>query len=221
VGKGTFITLEGIEGCGKTTQAKRIFGYLKKKKIPCILTREPGGSSLSERIRSLVLNPENKGIVRKAELLLYIASRAQHIEDIIKPSLENGKVVICDRFSDATIAYQGGGRRFEKEEVLWLNNFATGKLKPDLTILLDVPVEVGFERIENKKRIGKDRIEEENLEFHRRVRKTYLNLAKEFPDRIKVVDGNDGIEEVWRRVKKIVDEELNYKYSILDLDIRI
>lgn len=207
--RGVFITLEGIEGCGKTTQSKRIFGYLKGKGIPCILTREPGGSALSEKIRNLVLNPKNKGIVRKAELLLYLASRAQHIEEVIKPALEKEKVVICDRFSDATTAYQGGGRGFKKEEVMWLNNFASGSLKPDLTILLDVPVEVGFERIENKKRMRKDRIEEEEIEFHTRVRKTYLNLSKEFPERIKIVDGNNGVKQVWMRVKKIVDERLN------------
>jgi len=187
---GLFITFEGIEGSGKTTQAKRLYKYLKKKKIPCIFTREPGGPRISEKIRRLLLDAENYGMSKKTELLLYAASRAEHVSRIIRPALKIGKVVISDRFSDSTFAYQGGGRKISMRTARMINDFATERLKPNLTFIIDLPVRVGLKRLSKT-----DRIEKEREEFHIRVRSEYLKIAKEEPQRVKIIDGTKGVEE--------------------------
>jgi len=187
---GLFITFEGIEGSGKTTQAKRLYKYLKNKKIPCIFTREPGGPRISEKIRRLLLDADNYGMYKKTELLLYAASRAEHVSRIIKPALKIGKVVISDRFSDSTFAYQGGGRKISMKTARMINDFATERLKPNLTFIIDLPVRVGLKRLSKT-----DRIEKEREEFHTRVRSEYLKIAKEEPQRVKIIDGTKGVEE--------------------------
>jgi len=187
---GLFITFEGIEGSGKTTQAKRLYKYLKNKKIPCIFTREPGGPRISEKIRRLLLDAENYGMSKKTELLLYAASRAEHVSRIIRPALKIGKVVISDRFSDSTFAYQGGGRKISMRTARMINDFATERLKPNLTFIIDLPVRVGLKRLSKT-----DRIEKEREEFHIRVRSEYLKIAKEEPQRVKIIDGTKGVEE--------------------------
>lgn len=200
---GLFITFEGIEGSGKTTQAKRLYKYLKKKKIPCIFTREPGGPRISEKIRRLLLDAENYGMSKKTELLLYAASRAEHVSRIIRPALKIGKVVISDRFSDSTFAYQGGGRKISMRTARMINDFATERLKPNLTFIIDLPVRVGLKRLSKI-----DRIEKEREEFHIRVRSEYLKIAKEEPQRVKIIDGTKGVEEQTKEIVSVVHRYL-------------
>jgi dTMP kinase len=194
--KGIFITFEGIEGCGKSTQAKRVLESLIESGLEVVFTREPGGSCIGEQIRNILLDPANDAMVPLTELLLYEASRHQHMAEVIDPALEAGKVVICDRFYDASTAYQGHARGLNVEDVERLNLIASAGKRPDLTIILDLPAEIGL------KRIGKnpDRIEGEGVEFHERVRAGYLKIAANEPDRVKVVDGSGTIEETFKRV---------------------
>ncbi len=200
---GLFITFEGIEGSGKTTQAKRLYKYLKNKKIPCIFTREPGGPRISEKIRRLLLDAENYGMSKKTELLLYAASRAEHVSRIIRPALKIGKVVISDRFSDSTFAYQGGGRKISMRTARMINDFATERLKPNLTFIIDLPVRVGLKRLSKT-----DRIEKEREEFHIRVRSEYLKIAKEEPQRVKIIDGTKGVEVQTGEIVSVVHRYL-------------
>jgi dTMP kinase len=194
--KGIFVTFEGIEGCGKSTQAKRVREMLIESGLDVVFTREPGGSCIGEQIRNILLDPANEEMVPLTELLLYEASRHQHMAEVISPALEAGKVVICDRFFDASTAYQGHARGLSIEDVERLNLIASGGKRPDLTIILDLPAEIGL------KRIGKnpDRIEGEGVEFHERVRAGYLKIAAKEPDRVKVVDGSGTIEETFNKV---------------------
>ena len=200
---GFFITFEGCEGSGKTTQAKLLYNHLKKKGYRVIFTREPGGTKISNFIRDILLNEKNKDIDRITEVLLYEASRAQNISEKIKPALKKNYIVICDRFSDSTIAYQGYGRGINKEIIKKIDKFATGGLKPNLTILLDIHPDVGLNRI---KRF--DRLEKEKLLFHKKVRKGYLELAKKEPDRIKVFDATKDKESINRKIISLLK---NYK----------
>ena len=203
-----FITFEGIEGCGKSTQAKLAGRYLKKQRIPFITTEEPGGTSLGRRVREILLNnAPHDGVKMHAEteLLLFFAARAQHVREVIMPSLREGKVVLCDRFSDATIAYQGFGRGLNIDLIRLINNFSSDGLKPDFTLLFDLPVEIGLkramERISRNKGIpAEDRFEREALEFHSRVREGYLTLARSEPDRFRIVDASKDIESVHHEV---------------------
>ncbi len=198
--KGFFITFEGMEGSGKTTQAKMLYDYLRKRDTDCLLTREPGGTRISEKIRRLILDCENANMFPKTELFLYLASRNQHVEEVIRPALSSDKVVISDRFFDATLAYQGAGRNLPMETVKELNKLATDSLTPDVTFLLDVPVKEGLKRIQRT-----DRIELEDEEFHDRVRKEYLNIgAREF-GRITLLDGKKGKEEIHSKVVEVVE----------------
>ena len=184
-----FITFEGPEGSGKTTQINLLERYLKSSGIAVLKTREPGGSLIAEKIRKILLDPKNKAMAAQAELMLYLASRAQHVKDKIKPSLKKGIAVICDRFSDSTMAYQGFGRGFSKPLIENLNTFATQGLKPDLTFYIDINVNLGLRRA--RKRSGKkDRLESENSVFHNKVRKGYLAIAKKEPGRIKILCGD-------------------------------
>jgi dTMP kinase len=203
---GFFITFEGIDFCGKTTQAKKLAKYLKAKGHDTILMREPGGEKISEKIRKVLLSEKNQEITPLTELLLYIASRAQLTQRVILPSLAQEKIVICDRYSDSTLAYQGYGRGLNKNMIKYLNQVSSSGLYPDLTILLDVPVEVSLKRkAKEAKNKGGDRLEREKIEFHRKVRDGYLKIAKRNKKRIKIVDGRGNIESTWQKVKSVVD----------------
>ena len=199
--KSKFITIEGCEGSGKTSIIKILCDDLDKNKIPYLSTREPGGSKISEQIRNVILNVDNTKMDYMTEALLYAASRRQHLEEIVKPALNEGKVVICDRYLDSSLAYQGYARGIGIEEVYNINMYATSGFLPDLTIYIDIPVEVGLERIKDNNR-DVNRLDLEKVAFHKKVREGYLKIAKMYPDRIRVVDGNASLEEVYNRVKK-------------------
>ena len=187
-----FITFEGIEGCGKTTQISHLTSYFKKNQRPFLLTREPGGTQVGEKIRQLLLSSDTIGIEPMAELFLYVAARIQHYRQVIAPARRDGKVVLCDRFADATTVYQGCGRGLDLAWIEEIHARALENIKPDLTFLLDLPVEVGlgraWKRLE-KDQTREDRFEKEALDFHRRIREGYLALARKEPHRILVLDG--------------------------------
>ena len=197
---GIFITFEGIEGSGKSTQAKLLYHHLKRKNLDCLLTREPGGTRVSEKIRRIILDSGNVTMLPKTELFLYLASRTQHVEEVIRPALAANRIVISDRFSDATLAYQGAGRELPLQVVKQLNELACGSLTPDLTFLLDLSVKEGLSRVRRA-----DRIEREEEAFHDRVRKEYLKIAQEEGERVMVLDGRRGKEEIHIEIVKIVD----------------
>lgn len=201
--KGTFITFEGIDGSGKTTQAQRLHQYLREKGHPCLFTREPGGTDISEKIRQLLLDRDNQAMHPLTELLLYSAARAQHVEELIKPALQRGEVVICSRFSDSTLAYQGKGRTITDSFVREVSSIATSGLEPDLTFLVDLDPQESLKRSERN-----DRIEQEELDFYRRVREGYLKLAEEEPKRIRLLDGGRSVEELHAEVVRITEQEL-------------
>ncbi len=187
-----FITFEGIEGCGKTTQIGHLTSYLTRTHRPFLLTREPGGTKVGEKIRQILLSSENAGIEPMAELFLYAAARVQHFRQVIQPALAEGKTVLCDRYADATLAYQGFGRGLDLAWIEEIHARTVENVKPDLTFLLDLPVEEGlrraWKRIEND-RVKEDRFEKEALDFHERVREGYLALARREPRRIIVLEG--------------------------------
>jgi len=204
-----FITFEGVEGSGKTTQIQRLKKYLNLKGIPCKVTREPGGCPIGEKIRKILLNPDHREMDPVAELFLYEAARAQHVEEVIKPSLKKGEVVLCDRFSDATLAYQGYGRRIDLKWIDRLNHLSSQGIRPDVTFLLDCPSDVGLRRAVRRNRVLRQeeegRFEKEKIQFHQRVRKGYLAIAKKEPRRVKLIDTQEGEEKVFERICKIVD----------------
>lgn len=197
--KGLFITFEGGDGCGKTTQIKLLDEYLRSKGYKTLLTREPGSKGLGVKLREILLNYDGE-VSPNAESFLFLADRAQHVDCIIKPALEEGVVVLCDRHTDSTVAYQGYGRGLDLVQIHRLNNIATSGLKPDLTIVLDVDVET------SQKRVGteKDRMESAGIEFFERVRKGFLEIAKQEPERVKVVDSTQSIEEIHREILELV-----------------
>lgn len=199
--KGIFITFEGIDASGKTTQFERLVNYLKKKGFDVVSFREPGGEEVSEKIRKILLD-DKFSLTPETELFLYLASRTQLVFHKIIPALKDKKIVVCDRFSDSTLAYQAYGRGLNLKLIRMLNNFSTKNLRPDLTILIDVPVKVSLKRAKNKK---KDRLERSGTLFYQRVKGGYLKIARKEKKRIKVVDGKGGIEVTWRKVKSIVD----------------
>lgn len=207
-----FITFEGIEGCGKTTQITRLEKRLTELGIPLIRTLEPGGTDVGAGIRRILLDSRNSNMTPLAELILYAADRAQHVEEVIRPALERGSWVLCDRFSDATVAYQGYARRQDRDLVRYLNETATGGIRPDLTILLDCPVDVGIGRAVRRNASGpdqgQDRFEREREAFHREVRSAYLELARNEPDRIVVVDAEGAVEEVEERIFRYIGPRL-------------
>ncbi len=204
---GLFITLEGIDFCGKTTQARRLASYLKRKGYRVLLVREPGGDKVAERIRRVLLSRENSDMTALTELLLYEAARSQLTQKVILPELRKNMVVLCDRYADSTLAYQGYGRGLSKSMINQLNHLATFGLWPDLTIVLDVPVSVSAKR-KRLKGGKKDRLEREKTEFHRRIRRGFLKIAQGNRKRIKVVDGTKDVRLTWQEVKKLVDELL-------------
>jgi len=203
-----FITFEGGEGCGKSVQAKALYKRLSQLAIPVVLTHEPGGTPLGNKIGRWLKWTEGKDISSLTELLLFNASRAQLVTQVIQPSLESGKIVICDRYADSTTAYQSYGRGLDLEMVKAVNNAATQELNPHLTILLDMPVDEGLARKKGKKQ---DRFEQEDLAFHQRVREGYIKLAANEPQRWLVIDASqpkEKIEEIiWQKVKRLISKQ--------------
>ena len=196
-----FITLEGTEGVGKTSNMEFIKSILTGHEIDFIETREPGGTTLGEALRAMLLGEDYKGMSDDTELMLMFASRAEHLAQVIKPALEKGKWVLCDRFTDATYAYQGGGRQLDMDRIAGLENWVQGSLRPDLTILLDAPINIGRERA--GKRSTPDRFEQERDAFFNRVRDAYLVRAKADPDRIKLVDASGDLGSVQGQILEI------------------
>ena len=204
-----FITFEGIEGCGKTTQIQLLKGFLASRGFKVLTTREPGGTPIGDKIRSILLDSRNSEIDIKTEFLLYQAARAQHVKDVIRPFLRKGHVVICDRFTDATLAYQGYAQELSKDFITLLNQFVTDNLIPDLTILIDCPVEIGLKRAQD--RIAQtlegpceDRFEEKCSEFHQAVRSGYLDMADNDSSRFYIVDGKEDPSAVQSLIQSAV-----------------
>lgn len=206
---GKFITLEGIEGVGKTTNREYIQSLLEQTGKSCVVTREPGGTPLGEALREMLLEHRHEGMSSDAELLMMFAARAEHLNKVILPALEAGNNVLCDRFTEATYAYQGGGRGINDKKISELENWVQGELRPDLTIILDAPVETGRERA--GRRSAPDRIEKEQNDFFERVRHTYLELANHYPHRVAVVDASVAIEKVQDQINHVMTE-----HGILD-----
>ncbi|MCE2396805.1 dTMP kinase [Candidatus Poribacteria bacterium] len=201
--RGLFITFEGTDGAGKTTQIERLTADLRQASYDVCLTREPGGTPISEQIRDMLLNPEHNEMAATTELLLYAASRAQHVSEVIKPALKAGKVVISSRFADATVVYQGYGRGLDLGRIHHLNRIATDGVTPDVTFVLDLPVEIGLQRVQNS-RGGLDRLEREKIEFHRRLRESYQIIAKQEPERLKIIDAQVSPEQVYAQIQAII-----------------
>ena len=210
--KGMFITFEGIEGSGKSTQIALLANHLTARGVRHVLTREPGGTSIGDQVRKILLDPANSSLDPAAELLLYAAGRAQHLREIILPALADGTNVLCDRFSDATLAYQGYGRGLDTEMIRSLDRIVTSGMRPDLTLLFDIEAASGIARARGRNnRRGLEaeaRFENEELAFHERVRQGYLTLVAQEPDRIRVVDASSSPEAIQGQVRKIVDERL-------------
>nr|WP_064495926.1 dTMP kinase [Pseudomonas chengduensis] len=191
---GLFITLEGPEGAGKSTNREYLAERLREQGIDVLLTREPGGTPLAERIRELLLDPSDEPMAADAELLLVFAARAQHLQQVIRPALAKGSVVLCDRFTDATYAYQGGGRGLSIERIAQLEQFVQGELRPDLTLIFDLPVEIGLARAAARGRL--DRFEQEGRGFFEAVRQAYLQRAEQAPQRYRVLDAGQTLAQV-------------------------
>ena len=206
---GFFITFEGIEGSGKTTQIRLLADYLAQQGKKVVLTREPGGTAIGDKIRTVLLNPDFKSMTSMTELFLYAAARCQHVEEFIRPALERGAVVLCDRYADATTAYQGFGRGIDRKLLATLHQLATRNLWPHLTFVLDCPVETGLQRALSReaKRKGPaaDRFEKEERDLHERVRQGYLQLAQEEPKRVKIVEASDPPDQIHKVIIKCMD----------------
>ena len=213
--KGLFITIEGPDGAGKSTQIEFIKKYFEEKNIAAIFTREPGGTIISEKIRSIILDKSNSSMSYMTEALLYAASRAQLVEELIIPTLNQGVVVICDRFVDSSVAYQGYGRALG-DKVGIINSYAVNGCMPDMTLLLRLDSKKGINRIETAggKREEKDRMESESISFHQRVLDGYLELEKRYPDRIKGIDASQSIEEVSSDIKIQLDKLVKEYYGL-------
>lgn len=204
--KGLFITFEGIEGCGKSTQAHMLKDFLLAKGRSVFLTREPGGPKISEEIRKILLIVDNKEMLPQTEILLYMASRSQHTGEWIIPQLEKGKIVISDRYYDSTVAYQGAARKIDGNLIDTIRRYATFGLVPDITFLIDLPEEIGLSRIPKK---DADRLELESMEFHKKVREGFLALAKKESGRFKILDGKKSIDDIHKDVINIIIKELD------------
>ena len=203
--KAKFITLEGIEGSGKTSSIKSITDLLDKRNISYIVTREPGGSSIGKELRAILLHPDTE-ISPEVELMLMLSDRKDHVEKIILPNLEKGNWVVSDRFMDSSIAYQGGGRQLGKKLIISVAEYLNLP-QPDLTLLFDLPVEISLSRV--KARGDLDRFEKEEIEFHKRIRNTYLDLAKNNSNRIKIIDSSEKIESMLNNVKQAIEKLFN------------
>lgn len=201
--RGRFITLEGGEGVGKSTNLQFIRHLLAQKQIDVVLTREPGGTELAEKIRQLLLEKHSESITPQAELLLVFAARAQHVQHVILPALAQGKWVLSDRFTDATYAYQGGGRNMDNRIIAWLESTVQGELRPDLTLLLDAPVETGLLRAQHRGKL--DRFESERRDFFERVRQAYLTRARQEPRRYSIIDAAMSLAEVQNQIGRAIE----------------
>lgn len=191
-----FITVEGPEGSGKSSICKLLYGVLQSLGYDVILTREPGGTPIAESIREVILNKQNTAMDARTEALLYAAARRQHLVEKVWPALKEGKIVLCDRFLDSSLAYQGGARQLGVDAILDVNLFATEGMYPDLTLLFDIPPELGMERIAKNQRREVNRLDLEKMSFHHQVRDTFLSLAKRFSDRYVVIDASQSFEKV-------------------------
>ena len=193
--KGLFITFEGIDGCGKTTQISKLRDYLESNSYTVILTREPGAKGLGEELRKILLG-YNGEVSSNCESFLFLADRAQHIDTIIKPAIDKGIIVLCDRHTDSTVAYQGYGRMLDLKQIHSLNNIATSGLKPDITFVLDIDIDTSLERIGK----GRDRMENAGNEFFTRVRNGYIEISRQEPNRVKLLNGKDSVENIHRQI---------------------
>lgn len=204
VDKGLFITVEGTEGVGKSTNMAFIEEWLNKSGKELVITREPGGTQLGEKLRNVLLDAKEQSMCDDTELLLMFAARAQHLQEVIQPALNSGKWVLCDRFTDATYAYQGGGRGIDMSRIAQLEQWVQGDLRPDMTLILDLPVDVGLERA--GKRSTPDRFELEKHDFFNKVRDTYLARAAAQPDRYRVIDASPSIQEVQLSIQSVLEQ---------------
>ncbi len=200
--RGVFITFEGVEGCGKSTHSRLIYKYLKDMGYPCIYTKEPGGTKIGGMIRRILLSPKNTSLNDIAELFLFEANRSQIVSEVIRPALKQKEIVICDRFSDATVAYQGYGSGLNKKIIREMNNLATGGLKPNLTIILDIDAKKGLRRTTRGRR--KDRMEKKPLSFHNRVREGHVAISKKYPDRIRLIATREKVEQTQGLIRREV-----------------
>ncbi|HUP66236.1 MAG TPA: dTMP kinase [Thermoanaerobaculia bacterium] len=209
---GFFLAVEGIEGSGKTTQVARLEQRIRSGGGNVIVTKEPGGTATGNRIRSILLDPQEEGMDPLTELFLYAASRRQHVVELIRPALERGAVVLCDRFTDATLAYQGFGRLLDLDRLRQINDWATDGIRPTLTLILDLPESVGLDRAKERNAAEdlqrESRLEGEDLRFHRRVREGYLTLAEAQPDRYAVVDASGSADEVFDRLVQTLESRV-------------
>ena len=209
-----FITFEGGDGTGKTTQLKALESHLQSKGCSCVSTREPGGTSLGKLIRQVLLEVGKQPIASPTELFLYLADRAQHVQEVILPAIDGGKIVLCDRYTDSTLAYQGYGRGIDLDLLRQLNEFANRGVKPDLTLLLDCPVELGLSRTAQRQsnagsaRGREDRFEREKVEFHEKVRAGFLAMAGAEPERFRIIDASRSVEQVSREIQDVIDREM-------------
>ena len=218
--RGTFITFEGLDGCGKSTQIERLAANLRERNIPVVSTREPGGTATGERIRQLLLDTRTAALAPRAELALMFASRAQHLEEVIVPALERGKIVICDRFTDSSEAYQGGGRGLGSEPVLALHRVLCDDLRPDLTILMDSDVSASVERARRRNQArsesaaaDENRFERENQAFFTRVREAYLEIARRELERVVLVDARGTADQTHAKILEVVASRLGFDTS--------
>lgn len=203
--KGLFITFEGADGCGKTTQLNLLKDYLEKHGFEVVVTREPGGKGLGEKLREILLNYDGE-VSNRCESFLFLADRAQNIDVIVKPAINKGKIVLCDRHTDSSVAYQGYGRGLDIDRIKTLNNLAVDGVFPDLTLVYDVDIETSMKRVGNQK----DRMESAGKDFFNRVRSGYLELASAEPQRVKVIDSTRSISDVFADTLKLVEEKINY-----------
>lgn len=204
-----FITIEGVEGSGKSSSTNDVVNRLRNEGYDIITTREPGGTPIAEKIRDIILDVNNTNLDPRAEALLYAASRRQHLIEKVWPALKQGKIVICDRFIDSSLAYQGGARNLGIENITNINMFATENTWPDLTLLFDINPELGLERIRKNQGREVNRLDLEKIEFHKKVRETFLSLAKKYPDRYVIIDASKSQKEVEEEVYNIIKERLN------------
>lgn len=204
-----FITIEGVEGSGKSSSTNDVVNRLRKEGYDIITTREPGGTPIAEKIRDIILDVNNTNLDPRAEALLYAASRRQHLIEKVWPALKQGKIVICDRFIDSSLAYQGGARNLGIENITNINMFATENTWPDLTLLFDIDPKLGLDRIRKNQGREVNRLDLEKIEFHKKVRETFLNLAKKYHDRYVIIDASKSQKEVEEEVYNIIKERLN------------
>jgi dTMP kinase len=205
------ITFEGIEGSGKTTQIKLVAEYLIKKGVELIVTREPSGTDIGRKIGAILFNREHSDLCAETEMLLFFAARAQHVRELIMPALQQNKLVLCDRFSDATYAYQGFGRSLNQELIKLINDYSSMFLKPDMTLLFDLPVEIGLQRAtarnnQLKESSATDRFEREKIDFHRRIREGYLDISRKDPERFRLIDASRDIDVIQEEVRRCISD---------------